>query len=122
MSLEMLGMDDEGFKKTYREMAIQQVQGELLLDAIAKQEDIQVEEAEIDAKMQEFADQSETPLEQVQKYFDNEQAKSSLKAQVLQEKVNTFLQEKAVITEVEKPVEESGATADEAADSAAKEA
>lgn len=120
MSLEMLGMDDEGFKKTYREMAIQQVQGELLLDAIAKQEDIQVDEAEIDAKMQEFAEQSDTPLEQVQKYFDNEQAKNGLKAQLLQEKVNTFLQEKAVISEVEKPVEEPPATADEAADSAGK--
>lgn len=115
MSLEMLGMDDEGFKKTYREMAIQQVQGELLLDAIAKQEDIKVDEAEIDAKMQEFADQSDTPLEQVQKYFDSEQAKNGLKAQLLQEKVNAFLQEKAVISEVEP-------TAEEPADSAGKEA
>ncbi len=122
MSLEMLGMDDEGFKKTYREMAIQQVQGELLLDAIAKQEDIKVDEAEIDAKMQEFADQSDTPLEQVQKYFDNEQAKNGLKAQLLQEKVNAFLQEKAVIREVEPTAEEPSTKADAPADNAGKEA
>lgn len=122
MSLEMLGMDDEGFKKTYREMAIQQVQGELLLDAIAKQEDIKVDEAEIDAKMQQFADQSDTPLEQVQKYFDNEQAKNGLKAQLLQEKVNAFLQEKAVISEVEPTAEEPSAKADVPADNVGKEA
>lgn len=101
MSLEMLGMNDEGFNKAYRDMAAQQVKGELLLDAIAQQENIVVEDAEVEEKMEAFATQSNTPLEQVKKYFETDQAKIGLKGQVLQEKVTKFLLEKANVTEVE---------------------
>ncbi|MCK5913990.1 MAG: trigger factor [Desulfuromusa sp.] len=101
MSLEMLGMDDESFSKTYREMAVQKVQGELLLDAIAAQEEIVVEEAEIEQKMQSFVDNSDVPMDQVQKYFESEQALAGLKGEILQEKVTKFLLDQAVITEVE---------------------
>lgn len=101
MSLEMLGMNDEAFNSSYREMAVQQVKGELILDAIARQEEIVAEEDDIDAKLNEFAEQSNTPMEQVKKYFENEQALAGLKGQVVQEKVSKFIQEHANITEVE---------------------
>ncbi|MFO7578280.1 MAG: trigger factor [Pelovirga sp.] len=101
MSLEMLGMNDETFNKTYWDMAAQQVKGELLLDAIATAEQIVVEDADLEQKMQEFAEQSNTPLEQVKKYFENAQARSGLKGQMLQEKVSAFLLDQARITEVE---------------------
>lgn len=110
MSLEMLGMNDEVFNKSYWDMAANQVKGELLLDAIAKQEKLTVDDAEIEAKIQEFADQSNTPIEQVKKYFENNQAMSGLKGQLLQEKVTTFLLDQAQVTEVEPK------TADEASD------
>lgn len=101
MSLEMLGMNDETFNKTYWDMATQQVKGELVLDAVATQEEIIVEEADLEKKFQEFADQSNTPLEEVKKFFENNQTLSGLKGQLLQEKVTAFLLEKAVITEIE---------------------
>ncbi|MCD6582763.1 MAG: trigger factor [Desulfuromusa sp.] len=101
MSLEMLGMNNESFSKTYREMAIEKVKGELLLDTIAEQEKIVVEEAEIEQKMQIFADDSDIPLDQVQKYFKGDQALAGLKGQILQEKISKFLLDQAVITEVE---------------------
>lgn len=101
MSLEMLGMTDDAFNKAYHDMAAQQVKGELILDAIANQESLSAEDADIDVKIQEFADQSNTPLEQVQKYFDNEQARSGLKGQIVQEKVSRFLLEQSKVTEVE---------------------
>lgn len=101
MSLEMLGMNDENFNKTYWDMATQQVKGELLLDAIAKQEQIVVEEAEVEQKFADFAEQSNTPLAQVKKFFENDQALRGLKGQLLQEKVSAFLLDKAVVTEVE---------------------
>ncbi|MDX2493576.1 MAG: trigger factor [Desulfuromusa sp.] len=101
MSLEMLGMNDESFAKTYRDMAIQQVKGELVLDAIAGQEKIVVDESEIEQKMQEFSDNSEVPLDQVKKYFENESTLAGLKGQILQEKVTKYLLDQAVITEVE---------------------
>lgn len=101
MSLEMLGMNDEAFNNAYHDMAAQQVKGELILDAIANQEKIAAEDADVDVKIQEFADQSNTPLEQVQKYFENEQARAGLKGQVVQEKVSKFLLEQSTVTEVE---------------------
>lgn len=101
MSLEMLGMNDEAFNNAYHDMAAQQVKGELILDAIANQENIAADDADVDVKIQEFADQSDTPMDQVQKYFENEQAKAGLKGQIVQEKVSKFLLENSTITEVE---------------------
>lgn len=106
MSLEMLGMSDENFNKTYWDMATQQVKGELLLDAIAMQEQIVVEEAEVEQKFADFAEQSNTPLPQVKKFFENDQALRGLKGQLLQEKVSAFLLDKAVVTEIEPKVPE----------------
>ena len=43
MSLEMLGMDEESFRSMYRDTAVKQVQGSLILEAIGRQEELQVE-------------------------------------------------------------------------------
>ena len=101
MSLEMLGMNDETFASSYRDMAVQQVKGEMLLDAIAKQEEIAIEEGVIEEKMQAFATESNAPLEEVQKYFENASALNGLKGQLLNEKVIAFLLDAATLTEVE---------------------
>lgn len=101
MSLEMLGMNDDSFASTYRDMAVQQVKGELLLDAIAAQEKIELEENTVAEKMQAFADESNAPLEEVQKYFENASALAGLKGQLLNEKVIAFLLDAATVTEVE---------------------
>jgi len=110
LSLEMLGMNDESFGATYRDMATQQVKGELLLDAIAEQEKIQLEENAVEEKMQAFADESNAPLEEVKKYFENAAALAGLKGQMLNDKVIAFLLESATVTEVEpKPADEEQA-------------
>ena len=113
MSLEMLGMNDESFNKTYWDMAMQQVKGELLLDAIAKQEQIVVADTEIEKKIADFAEQSNTPLAQVKKFFENDQALQGLKGQLLQEKVSAFLLDKAVVTEVEPKAPANGNDSDD---------
>ncbi len=114
MSLEMLGMNDEGFAAAYREMADKQVRGELILESIATQEEIRVEDTEIDAKIEELAQQSNAPVEQVKSYFANPQAKEGLVAQILHEKVVAFLVDKAEVTEVEPVVEEPVTDAEQA--------
>lgn len=101
MSLEMLGMNDETFASSYREMAVQQVKGELLLDAIAKQEEIVLEEGVIEEKIKSFAEESNAPIEEVQKYFENASALNGLKGQLLNEKVIAFILKSATLTEVE---------------------
>lgn len=112
MTLEMLGMNDETFSTTYRDMAVQQVKGELIMDAIAAQEGIEVEESVVEEKMQAFADQSNVPLEQVQKYFENAQAMAGLKGQILQEKTSKYILDEATITEVEPKQSEQDVAAD----------
>lgn len=107
MSLEMLGMNDQTFASSYRDTAERQVKGELLLDAIAGQEDISVADEDVEQKVQSFAEESKTPLEQVQKFFEDEQAKAGLKGQILQDKVIKFLIDKAKVKEVDPPKPES---------------
>lgn len=101
MSLEMLGMNDENFAKTYRDMALQQVKGELILDSIAEQEELTVEDSEVDEKIKSIAEEANAPLENVQKYFENAQAREGLKGQLVSDKVIEFLLDKASVTEVE---------------------
>lgn len=107
MSLEMLGMNEENFAKTYRDMAAQQVKGELLLDAIAKQEELAVADGEVEDKIKSIAEEANTPLDNVQKYFDNAQAREGLKAQLLHDKVIEHLLANAEIVEVEPKPEET---------------
>jgi trigger factor len=101
MTLEMLGMNDENFNKTYRDMALQQVKGELLLDSIAELEKISADDTEVEAKIKTIAEEANTPLENVQKYFENSQARDGLRGQIISDKVIAVLLEKSIVTEVE---------------------
>lgn len=112
MSLEMLGMNDENFNKTYYDMAAQQVKGELILDSIGKQEEVAAVDADIDEKIKQIAAETNTPAENVEKYFENPQAREGLQAQILRDKVIEFLLEKSTITEVEPTQPEQEETAE----------
>ena len=102
MSMEMLGMNEENFRQMYRDTAVSQVQGSLLLEAVGRQEEIKVEEGEIDGKLEEIARMANAPLEAVKKYYAGEEARGGLVAQITEEKVVQFLLDKATIEEVDK--------------------
>lgn len=102
MSLEMLGMNEESFKQMYRETAVKQVQGSLILEAVAKQEDIKVEDSEIDGKLEEVAAMANAPLEAVKKHYAETDARRGLIMQIAEEKVVRFLLEKSTVDEVDK--------------------
>lgn len=102
MSLEMMGMNDDAFKAMYRETAVKQVQGSLILEAIARKENIRVEESELDGKLAEIAAMANAPLEAVKKYYAEADAKRGLISQVAEEKVIKFLLDGATIKEVAK--------------------
>ncbi|MCK4622162.1 MAG: trigger factor [Desulfuromonadales bacterium] len=101
MSLEMLGMNDEKFANAYRDMAVNQVKGEILMGAIAGQEEITLGEEILEEKIKAFAEESNAPLDEVKKYFENAQTLAGLKGQLLNEKVIKFLLDAATVTEVE---------------------
>lgn len=102
MKLEMMGMTDESFKQMYRDTAISQVQGTLILTAIATQEGITVEETEIDSRLEEIAAMANAPLEAVRKHYAREDARIGLMAQISEEKTIRLLLSKAQVTEVSK--------------------
>ena len=98
---EMLGLTPETFKEQYRQTAIDQVKGSLLLEAIGTQEKIVAAESDIDAKLEDIAKMSNAPIEAVKKYYAAPEARHSLMAQIAEEKVIEFLLSKATVTEVD---------------------
>ncbi len=102
LTMEMLGMNEASFSQMYRDTAVQQVQGSLLLGAVARQENIKVEADEIDGKLEEIATMANAPLDAVKKYYAGNEARRGLLAQIVEEKAVRFLIEQAVIEEVDK--------------------
>jgi trigger factor len=100
MSAEMLGITPENFRENYRETAIEQVSGNLILEAIGRQEKIVADEGEIDAKLEEIAAMANAPIDMVKKYYAGADARSGLLAQIAEEKVVRFLLESAKVKEV----------------------
>ncbi|MBW2476563.1 MAG: trigger factor, partial [Deltaproteobacteria bacterium] len=98
---EMLGLTPETFKEQYRQTAIDQVQGSLLLEAIGTQEKIVAAESDIDDKLKDIAKMSNAPIESVKKYYAAPDARHSLMAQIAEEKVIEFLLSKATVKEVD---------------------
>lgn len=101
LSLEIMGMDEERYKVQFRATAKTQVQGSLLLEALASQEKIDVAENEIEARIQKIAGDDPESLESARNYYlQNERARENLKAQLREEKAINFLLSKAKIIEV----------------------
>ncbi|MEJ2698245.1 MAG: trigger factor [Desulfuromonadales bacterium] len=102
MSLEMLGMTDESFRQMYRQTAARQVQGSLVLEAVGRQESIEVEESEIGSKLEQIAEMANAPVESVRKFYERDEARSGLIAQMSEEKVVQFLLDQSIVEEVDK--------------------
>jgi len=102
MSLEMLGMNEQSFGAMYRDTAVSQVQGSLILEGVARQENIAIEDGDFDAKLEQVAAMSNAPLETVKRYYGNDEARHGLMAQILEEKTLEFLLGKSKIKEVSK--------------------
>jgi len=100
MTPEMLGITPENFRENYRTTAIEQVSGNLILEAIGRQENIVADESEIDAKLEEIAAMANAPIDMVKKYYASSEARGGLMAQIAEEKVVGFLLESAKVKEV----------------------
>lgn len=103
LSLEMMGLDEGSYRTRFRATAETQVKGALLLDALAGQEKVAVEEADVDARLREIAAQHNQNFESLQQFYaQNENARENLKAQLKEDKVIKFLLDQAKVTEVER--------------------
>lgn len=101
MSLEMMGLDENRYKMQFRGIAENQVKGSLLLEALAKQEKIEAEEADLDAEIEAIASQNNQNVENIRNYFkNNEQARENLASQVRENKAVEFVIQKTNVVEV----------------------
>ncbi len=104
MSLEAMGMTPDSFKELYREIAVKQVKGNLILEAIALQESVQIEESEIEDKLEEIAEQHNASKEMVMNFYADESKRRGLVAQLAEEKVIHFLTGKANVEMVDESI------------------
>ena len=78
-----------------------------ILDGVSRQEKIEATDADLDAKIQEIADQQGQPLEAIKGYIEQQGAAATLKARILEEKTLDWLIENAKVTRVDPPAEDA---------------
>jgi trigger factor len=94
--LEMTGMDEEELRDNFRQQAVQRVESNLILEAIAEQEGIEVTDEEIDEKVAEIAKsqgQEEQDPEQVKAFLQMQGQLDQLTDGLQMEKTIDFLKE-----------------------------
>jgi trigger factor len=96
------GAPDADFFAGIEARAQRRVQAGILLGSLARQEGIDVGEADLDAKFQEIADQTGKHVAKVRADYQEAQ-REGLESQLLEEKVMALLTERAKINEGERP-------------------
>jgi trigger factor len=96
------GAPGADFFSGIEERAKRRVQAGILLGSLARQEDIEVTDADLDAKFQEIADRTGKHIAKVRADYQEAQ-RDALQSQLLEEKVMALLTERAKINEGERP-------------------
>jgi hypothetical protein len=86
-----------------------------VLDGVARQESIEVSDADLEAKIQEMAEQRGQPVEAIKGYIEQENATPMLTARIQEEKTLDWLLDNAKITKVDPPAPDAPAAATPAA-------
>ncbi len=104
----MLGMDvakqfpiDEQMVEGLRASSVDDVRSELLIDAVATQESIEVSEEEIEQEIQKVAAEKSISPKKLRAQFEREDKLDNIRLSVKHDKVIAFLVDNAQITEVE---------------------
>ncbi len=100
LSLAAIGSDEKKIRSEYKNTALLQVKGTLLLEEVAKKEGIEIGENELQGKFVEIAEKANKDTDTVEKYYlKNLYAKEALLKQLREEKTLRFLEDHAIITE-----------------------
>ena len=101
MTIEMMGLDDEGFRKRFRASAEEKVKGGLLLRALVEKENVTVSDEDLAERYEKIAAGNHEMLGRIKEYYSsNHRAKSALSAEIKEDKAIRFLLDNAVITEM----------------------
>lgn len=121
--LKYMGSNMQDFREGYRAQATDTVKSQLVIDKIIREENIKAEEAEIDAKLEEFAKAANKTLEEYKKDTDASQLEY-IANDIVINKLFAFLKENNNLTTEEvKPAKKPAAkkTAAKKADGEAEE-
>ena len=101
MSIEMMGLDDDGFRERFRPAAEDKVKGGLLLMALVEKENITVADDDLEARYTAIAAGNEEMLQRVRDYYGtNASARNTLSGEIKEDKAVRYLIDNAVVTEV----------------------
>ena len=89
---------DKDFETTAAEM----IQSSFLIDTIAKEHDLFAKEEDVDAKLKEYAQQSNIDEQRIREFYGRPEQRSRLSYMITEEKVINFLTTSAKIKEVDK--------------------
>jgi trigger factor len=81
----------------FHDAAVRTIKKYFIMEAIKKQESIELSREEVDARIQEMVDQQSQQADEIQAYFRNPEHRRSLESEMLDRKVLTFLRESADI-------------------------
>lgn len=102
MSLEMMGLDENGFRERFWPEATQKVKGGLLVMALVEQENIAVNDEDLEARYAKIANGNEELLPRIREFYAGQKnAYNSMIAEIKEDKAIAFLLENAVVTEVD---------------------
>ena len=102
MSIEMMGLDTEGFRARFRDDAIDKVRGGLLLMALVEKENISVSDDDLATHYEKIAAGNPDMLNRIKEYYSsNQSAKNSIISEIKEDKAITVLIKNAVVTEVD---------------------
>ena len=99
-SLEDAGLTREGIAEKYKDTAEKQVRRHLILDAIIRQEEMSLEDAELDEGFEQMAKGFNQPIEQIKQYLLAEKDKlENFKHALLEKKAVKLIIDNGTITE-----------------------
>ena len=110
--------EDEAIKETLRPEAMEVVQSGLVLEAIARQEALDVSDEELDAELEKIAQQREVNVARVRSEYEQEGRMDSLRRRLLEDKTLDLIATKGKIIIEEKTDE--GQTSDTGDDTPAE--
>jgi trigger factor len=102
MSIDMMGLDDNGFRERFRDSAKDKVKGGLLLMSLVEKENITVGDDDLAERYELIAAGNPDMLGRIKDYYStNKSALNALISEIKEDKAIRFLLDKAVVTEVD---------------------
>jgi trigger factor len=95
----------EEIRQQFREQAVTRIKRELLIDDIAKREQITVDESDVEADLKRMAERTDQRLEYIRRQMEQAGALGSIRHNLLADKVLDFVAARCTVTEVSKPAE-----------------